>query len=393
MLSTGKALFPKKSLRYLCVGHKAVKFRPLSSSSNTNGDDKDSSQRTDDVILQETPSRSKNHQSPKSVLKDPKDDLFFLEKGIKKSNELTSSFTNYMYKFNKLPPNYGSNQFLTIDGGLQKELIGILNNFEAPVRYAFGYGSGVFQQSGYGLEDKKPQIDLIFGVTHPIHFHSLNMRQNPDHYSSMRYFGSHFVSKFEDLGSGIYFNPYAKINGHDVKYGIVSMEILLKDLATWNTFYLAGRLQKPVKILKNNLTVQYWNQLNLRASATLAKHLTMSKNNGVFDETKFYEEIAGLSYLGDVRYMLGGENPNKVKNIVSKNLSNFKKYYEPIYKDVVQNDSTYLPKGYTPENALAKLQKKIFLNSGIQTIKGIFTAGLTKSIQYAWAKKLKSLKN
>lgn len=319
-------------------------------------------------------------------------ELTLLEKGIRKTDELTSQFTNYRYKFNRLPPNYGNNQLLTVNGELQKDLDGIVSHFQAPIRYAFGYGSGVFQQAGYSKDQDKPQIDMIFGVTHPDHFHSLNMRQNPDHYSSLRHFGSAFVSKFQEVGAGVYFNPFADINGQAVKYGVVSMENLLRDLATWDSFYLAGRLQKPVKVLKNDLRVQYWNQLNLKAAATLAKHLTLKKNNNVFDEFQFYREITALSYSGDVRYKLGGENPNKINNIVEKNLLNFREYYKPIYKDVVQNNSTYLPQGYTLENAIGLLEQRIGRTSTVQTVKGIFTAGVVKSIRYAWAKKLKAMK-
>ncbi|QLG70165.1 hypothetical protein HG535_0A01040 [Zygotorulaspora mrakii] len=320
-------------------------------------------------------------------------DLLLLEEGIKKTDELTSSFTDYMYRFNRLPADFGSNQLIAVDAELQKELEGILASFEAPVKFAFGYGSGVFQQTGYVQGVDKPQIDLILGVSHATHFHSLNMRQNPQQYSSLRYFGSSFVSRFQEVGAGVYFNPFAEINGHEVKYGVISMEKILKDLATWDTFYIAGRLQKPVKILKNDLRVQYWNQLNLKGAASLAKYFTLKKNNGVFDEFEFYNEIAGLSYLGDIRYQIGGEHPNKVKNIVTKNFEKFQYYYKPIYKDVVLNNSLYLPQGFTLENAGHLLHDRISSSSALQTLKGIFTAGIAKSVKYAWAKKLKTFKN
>lgn len=337
-------------------------------------------------------SHSSGPSNEKSSKQPIEDDLALLEKGIKKSDELTSNFTDYLYKFSRLPADYGSNQLLTVDAELQNELRGIMAAFNAPVRYAFGYGSGVFQQSGYSNADTKPQIDLIFGVGHPAHFHSLNMRQNPHHYSSLRYFGSSFVSKFQEVGAGVYFNPFAQINGHEVKYGVISMENLLRDLATWDTFYIAGRMQKPVKILRNDLRAQYWNQLNLKAAATLAKHLTLKKNGGILDEFEFYKEIAGLSYVGDIRYDLGGEHPNKVSNIVIKNFDNFQRYYKPIYKDVVVNESYYLPRGFTLENAGSLLQTRIGRTSVLQTLKGIFTAGITKSVKYAWAKKLKTFR-
>lgn len=91
-----------------------------------------------------------------------------------------------MYKFHRLPPNYGSNQLITIDKELQKELDGVMSSFKAPCRFVFGYGSGVFEQAGYSKSHSKPQIDIILGVTYPSHFHSINMRQNPQHYSWLR---------------------------------------------------------------------------------------------------------------------------------------------------------------------------------------------------------------
>ncbi|SCV03126.1 LANO_0G02300g1_1 [Lachancea nothofagi CBS 11611] len=321
-----------------------------------------------------------------------KDELLLLDQGIQKTNDFASKFTNYRYKFKKLPLDYGSNQLISIEPELQQKLESVVSDFKSPIKYAFGYGSGVFKQNGYSKNQEVPQIDMILGVVHPEHFHSLNMRQNPHHYSSLRYFGSKFVSQFQEIGAGIYFNPFVDINGQTVKYGIVSMENLLKDLATWNSFYLAGRLQKPVKILKNDLSVQYWNQLNLKAAATLAKHLIRKDSSKPLDEFEFYKQITALSYAGDIRYKLGGENPDKVRNIVEKNFSQFQEYYKPIFKDVIVNNSHYLPQGFTPENSIKLLERRIFRTSTLQTVKGVFTAGIAKSIRYAWAKKLKAMK-
>lgn len=319
-------------------------------------------------------------------------DLTMLDKGIKKTNEISSMINDYKFKITTLPPDFGSNQSIEVDDGLEKELRSIIDYFQAPIDFAFGYGSGVFQQAGYDNTNELPQIDLIFGVTDPVLFHKVNIKQNPHHYSSMKLFGSEWIATIQDFGAGIYFNPFAEINGRQVKYGVVSMDKLLKDLSQWDTFYLAGRLQKPVKFLKNNLDVTYWNQKNLRYAATLAKYLTLKKNNGKFDDFQFYKEITGLSYMGDIRYKLGGENPNKINNIVTKNLEYFKEYYRPIYEDVVINGNNYLPQGYTFENSLRLLKDKIAESSGLQTAKGILTAGIIKSAKYAWNKKVKAWK-
>lgn len=57
-------------------------------------------------------------------------------------------------------------------------------------------------------------LDFIFGVSHPGHWHALNMQQNPHHYSSVRMLGSSTVSMLQEkMGAGVYFNPYVEVNG------------------------------------------------------------------------------------------------------------------------------------------------------------------------------------
>lgn len=316
-----------------------------------------------------------------------------LEQFLKRSNE-----ANNLKDFDGtyLPDTFGSNQNIPIDPAIERELNLILSHFQAPIDFAFGYGSGVFKQNGYDnlKGSNKPQIDLIFGVKDPLKFHKINMCQNPDHYSSLKWCGSSVISYFQDIGAGIYFNPFVDIAGREVKYGVVSLERIVQDLCTWDSFYLAGRLQKPVKILKDNNIIKYWNQLNLKSAATVAKYLLHNDNTvkSRLDEFKFYQRIAGLSYIGDIRYTLGGENPNKVNNIVEKNFHNFQKYYGPIYEDVVFHNRDYLPLGYSLDNCLKTLGSHIQRTSILQTLKGIATAGATKSFKYAWSKKMKAWK-
>lgn len=97
----------------------------------------------------------------------------------------------------------------------------IVAKFNAPIRYAFAYGSGVFEQDGYfdkgaksGEATKAPMVDFMFAVTHPEHFHSMNMQQYPAHYPlHARLFGSSYIAKVEDLGPGVWFNAYVPMNG------------------------------------------------------------------------------------------------------------------------------------------------------------------------------------
>lgn len=64
------------------------------------------------------------------------------------------------------------------------------------------------------LLQKKPMVDFIFGVSHPGHWHALNIQQNPHHYSSVRWLGSGAVTLLQEkIGAGVYFNPYVQVNG------------------------------------------------------------------------------------------------------------------------------------------------------------------------------------
>ena len=95
------------------------------------------------------------------------------------------------------------------------------------------------------------------------------------------------------------------------------------DLSEWHSLYFAGRLQKPVNfITTNDPRVKFLNQYNLKNAMTIAIFLIDGEGNSrqaTFNERQLYEQITKLSYLGDFRMYIGGENPNKLKNIVSNN--------------------------------------------------------------------------
>jgi len=60
-------------------------------------------------------------------------------------------------KFSQLPLNFGANQHISIDDTLKESLRTILWKFNAPIRYAFAYGSGVFQQAGQDEKTVRPR--------------------------------------------------------------------------------------------------------------------------------------------------------------------------------------------------------------------------------------------
>ncbi|KXJ88271.1 mitochondrial matrix Mmp37-domain-containing protein [Microdochium bolleyi] len=256
-------------------------------------------------------------------------------------------------KFTELPyTNFGVNQHMIIDREFKEVMRQLLWKFRAPIRYAFAYGSGVFPQSKTStateaeiraIHPKAPaavvksqtggpkMIDFIFGVGHTQHWHSLNLKQHPEHYSALGSLGSGAVSHVQDKwGAGVYFNPYVTVEGVMIKYGVVKIDTLCKDLSEWDTLYLAGRLQKPVKILRDNPRVRLANQVNLISALRTALLLLPES----FSEQQLYATIANISYLGDPRMAFPTEDPKKVANIVNHNMVNFRRLYVPLIESL-----------------------------------------------------------
>ena len=277
--------------------------------------------------------------------------------------------------FSQLPHSgFGVNQHMIINAEFKEALRQILWQFRAPIRYAFAYGSGVFPQSAgstasktsihpnpskaiaAGQQGKGKMIDMIFGVSYTQHWHSLNLNQHRDHYSALGSLGSGLVSRVQDRwGAGVYFNPYVTVNGTLIKYGVVNLDTLCRDLSQWDTLYLAGRLQKPVKILRDDPRVRLANQVNLISALRTALLLLPA----TFDELQLYGTIAGISYMGDVRMSLPTENPHKVNNIVSNQLTHFRRLYAPLIDNLPNvsfNDARCSdPRWEEDENTIASL--------------------------------------
>lgn len=70
---------------------------------------------------------------------------------------------------------------------------------------------------------------------------------------------------------------------------------MCKDLLNWETLYLAGRMHKPVKILKDDARVRLAQQVNL-ASALRTALLLLPKD---FTEEELYLTISSISYKGN----------------------------------------------------------------------------------------------
>ena len=192
----------------------------------------------------------------------------------------------------------------------------LLSSFP-PVEFAFAYGSGVVEQGGYSYSNvepcKLPMLDLILVVDNAEQWHTDNRVMNDDHYTPMLPLGSKYIARFQErIPAHLWFNAYVPMTsknfkGRLMKYGVISKEHLLTDLTSWTNLYTAGRLQKPVHVLKDNELIRTAMNKNLESAVRTSLLMLPTQ----FEEIDLYLSIASLSYVGDPRMYLG-ENPKKV---------------------------------------------------------------------------------
>ena len=227
-------------------------------------------------------------------------------------------------------------------------------------RMAFAYGSGVFTQATVDkvhaaattttdtdtANDAAPMIDMVFAVDDPKKWHEENIQKNRHHYSLAAHGGAAFVTRLQRMGAHVWYNalvPVPKPWGDGrllMKYGVISSRSLEKDLSSWSSFYISGRMQKPVAWIEgyemsrsDNVAMLEAGRCNLKGAASAALLLLPEK----FTEGQLYETITGLSYAGDFRMAIA-ENPDKVMNIVRSGDSPIR--FRHLYEDVLSEMSS-----------------------------------------------------
>lgn len=206
------------------------------------------------------------------------------------------------------------------------EIIGSL----PPARFAFAYGSGVFPQVHH--TSSSPMLDVILAVDCPHAWHTANLRMNPSHYSiPLRFLGAGATTVLQrSFGAGVYFNTL--LSPPAFKYGVIALADLHRDLSSWDTLYIAGRMHKPIRVLSSTAlpsVTQTALSSNLSA-ATSAALLTLPQH---FQEADLYHAAAALSYAGDIRMALRAEVSDKVRNIVRANMMHFRGLYDSTVSD------------------------------------------------------------
>ncbi|KAL4559629.1 hypothetical protein LXL04_031772 [Taraxacum kok-saghyz] len=309
-----------------------------------------------------------------------------------------------------------------------------------PVDFCCVYGSSLHPNN----HDKSSMEDYILGVSNPQQWHSENLKMNRNHYASWMASlgGAKLITKVADhIGVGVHFNPFVSWNDKMYKYGVVHMDNLVQDISNWERFYLSGRLQKPVRIVVDNMEIEKVNLVNLRAASSAALLLLPPK----FTERELYAKICSLSYTGDLR-MLFAEDKNKVKKIVDGQFELFRNMYKPLVEEYATNQLlrlsscgdysmnisqdcslcatssivSYLPESFrsqmgmglaewktdqtsskitvsSREEAALRMQKvlrrKVMISSARQAVAGFITVGAVHGIKYLGKKMQKAWKS
>ena len=282
-----------------------------------------------------------------------------------------------------------------------KDFIKEFLNERPEVVAAFGYGSGVFKQLGYDSKEK-PQIDLILIVNDMKLWHKENIKKNPKDYSFIgrNFFLNSSIDEIKGI-TGITYQSNIEYKGHLFKYGIIEYGDFVRHMQTWDSFYVPGRFQKPILTIKSN---NFIDELILQNRRNACKVGLLCLNNK--DLKDLYLTICNLSYSGDTR-MKVAENPKKVDNIVGASYDKFNEMYN--FNDLYQKNGErieyeididelpsslekYIKDDRTKEKVMEYLSDLNRKESSLQTMKGIKTNGIIKSLRYGLAKVLKKFR-
>jgi translocator assembly and maintenance protein 41 len=140
-----------------------------------------------------------------------------------------------------------------------------------------------------------------------------------------------------------------------MKYGVIEKRDIIRDLTDWESLYIAGRMQKPtlaITTMTDELIEAQQKNLNAAAAAAL---LLSPLYSPTIDEDQykniqsltcmalswpvFFQTITSISYSGDFRMRMGGEDPQKIQKLVQGpgQLSRFYNLYHPSITKMIES--------------------------------------------------------
>ena len=293
---------------------------------------------------------------------------------------------------------------------INETIINFLGN-RPNVIAAYGYGSGVIKQNGYTNNDK-PQLNLILVVDDLKEWHLSNIEKNPNDYSKI----GKFTFKNNNIknlkgNTGITYLSNIEENNNLFKYGTIERYDLQNHLYYWDSFYMPGRFQKVVSVIKSTDGLNEAIKTNRDNALMIAAYLL---NKKIVNKKELLTKLCSLSYLGDTR-MRFAENPEKISNIVNgsyKELLSIYDFNKPYFKEL--NDEylyvdlniikysfmqypmalrNHLTNDVFQDDIVDYLTELNRYESIDQTLKGIKTNGIVKSVNYASKKLAKRFKH
>ena len=291
-----------------------------------------------------------------------------------------------------------------------KEAINKFLNNRPGVIAAYGYGSGIIKQSGYSDNDK-PQIDLILVVDNLKEWHLENIQRNSKDYSMIGSF--YFKNTDNELlkgSTGITYLSNIEEDDNTFKYGTIERLDLQNHLYYWDSFYMPGRFQKVVYPIKDTDGLEEAIKTNRENALMITSYLL---NKEKTTKKELLNVLCSLSYLGDTRMKIA-ENPKKVENIVNASYKELNSIYNfnTAYMKEIPNDKVLVDlKNLKYQLSYFPLSLRNYLNNDLnpdaiidyimylnksesieQTLKGLKTNGVVKSVDYASKKLAKRFK-
>ncbi len=196
-----------------------------------------------------------------------------------------------------------------------------------------GYGSAHFPQPG----NKPAQFDFVVIVDNLQNFFKQNLQKNPNHYAKLaKKIGAKGMIDLNRWGGKVFYHlvPFGWL-----KYGVISFEDFKKDLLKWKTFYLAWRVQKPIRFwckdnekvlnlceeLKSLIEQNRENMLKIALLRLVSQQPNQDRWKINFDE--LIETIVKISFEGTFRMVMWFEDPSKIQRIVKGSKENLKRIY------------------------------------------------------------------
>lgn len=170
---------------------------------------------------------------------------------------------------------------------------------------------------------------------------------------------SRVTSAARTIGSGIHFvAPFELEQGGDpegervrCKYGVIDFDDAVDDLINWRRLAFAGRMHKPTLDVSyclqtdteagNSPNLDYDRLIDAQCSnmrSAFSTSLLLLPEE--FSEFELFKTMTGISYCGDVRTIVGAEDPMKVDRIVTNSMVPLREMYNTQITEMLQMTSS-----------------------------------------------------